>query len=300
MANGSGPHLKSDPTGAEIYLGRKRPLYPIRQQVPNKVSFHVYILKCADGSYYTGHTDNIEGRLSSHDLAVYGGYTASRKPLQLLWSDYFPTRAEALEHERRIKGWSRAKKQALIAGDWDLLRSLARSKGRNLLASSGRGKTDAQPDRAPPVSARGSTGLTTSGIDDLRNDRGADQEAKVPTRSVPVRGSTRLTTNGSDPLSVQRGRDPGARRPITDAALQAWLRDELGLNEYRRIVRQSESAIVVSKFEPGFSQDLFALVERLPELFDQALIRARYRGPGRSAPPAGRGAVAHRGLARGQ
>jgi predicted GIY-YIG superfamily endonuclease len=102
------------------------------------MAFYTYILRCANGVYYTGHTDNLEVRLSIHNLGLLGGYISSRRPLQLLWCADFPTRAEALDYERRIKGWTRAKKEALIAGDWPLLRMLAR----------GRGSVSSQPDRA--------------------------------------------------------------------------------------------------------------------------------------------------------
>jgi hypothetical protein len=67
-----------------------------------------------------------------------------------------------------------------------------------------------------------------------------------------------------------------SRSRLTDEALRSWLHDEVGLAEYRRIVRQSEEAIVISKFEPGFSQELFALVDLLPELFDDAVVAAEY------------------------
>ncbi len=90
------------------------------------MAFYTYLLKCADDSYYAGHTENMETRLSIHNLGLLRGYASARRPLQLLWCADFPTRVEALEYERRIKGWTRAKKEALIAGDWAALRGLAR------------------------------------------------------------------------------------------------------------------------------------------------------------------------------
>ena len=94
------------------------------------MSFWVYILRCGDGSYYTGHTDNLEHRLQQHYDGVFG-YTASRKPLSLVYSYPFPTRAEALESELRIKGWRRKKKEALMRGDWAGLHRLSRGKNRH-------------------------------------------------------------------------------------------------------------------------------------------------------------------------
>lgn len=90
--------------------------------------FHAYLLRCNDGSYYAGHTDNLEQRIAQHDAGALGGYTAARRPVELVWSEGFATREEAFAAERRIKGWSRAKKEALIAGDWDRLQALPRNR----------------------------------------------------------------------------------------------------------------------------------------------------------------------------
>jgi predicted GIY-YIG superfamily endonuclease len=92
------------------------------------MAFYVYILRCADGSYYTGHTDNLERRLTAHQNGDVNGYTQTRRPVTLVFADSCPTRREALERERQIKGWSRAKKEALIDEDWDNLSVLARSR----------------------------------------------------------------------------------------------------------------------------------------------------------------------------
>jgi predicted GIY-YIG superfamily endonuclease len=93
------------------------------------LSFHVYILKCNDGSYYTGHTDDIEKRISEHHLgSIDTCYTKGRLPIEVVFTEAFGTRAEALDMERRIKGWSRKKKEALIKGDWNLLVQLSNQK----------------------------------------------------------------------------------------------------------------------------------------------------------------------------
>lgn len=80
--------------------------------------FFVYILKCSDGSYYTGHTDNIESRISAHKQGFISGYTSTRLPVEVVYVGMCGTRYEALANERRIKRWTRAKKEALIRGDW--------------------------------------------------------------------------------------------------------------------------------------------------------------------------------------
>jgi len=85
------------------------------------MSFWVYMLRCSDGSYYTGQTDDLDRRIAEHHSGAFGGYTADRRPVQLVWSESFQTRDGAKEIEHRIKPWSRAKKEALIAGDWDAL-----------------------------------------------------------------------------------------------------------------------------------------------------------------------------------
>ncbi len=93
------------------------------------MAFYVYILRCSDGSYYTGHTDDLEKRIAQHKEGEVPEYTRNRRPLELAFADEFPSREEALERERQIKGWTRAKKEALIQGDWERLKQLARAHG---------------------------------------------------------------------------------------------------------------------------------------------------------------------------
>jgi LAO/AO transport system kinase len=103
--------------------------------------FVVYMLKCSDGSYYAGHTDDLDARMRSHQDGKQG-YTATRRPLELEWAGEFETREQALAFEVRIKGWSRAKKEALAKGDWDEVQRLARSRGAET------GLRQAQPERS--------------------------------------------------------------------------------------------------------------------------------------------------------
>jgi len=93
------------------------------------VAFHVYNLRCADGSYYVGHTDDLETRIAAHQRGDIDGYTRTRRPVRLVFSEQVPSRLEALERERQVKGWSRAKKEALIKGNWKRLSRLASSHG---------------------------------------------------------------------------------------------------------------------------------------------------------------------------
>jgi predicted GIY-YIG superfamily endonuclease len=89
-------------------------------------SVWVYILRCADGSYYTGHTTNLEKRLAEHKAGEGGEWTKHRLPVELVFSQEMPDKDSAFLAERQIKGWSRAKKEALIAENWDMLRWLAK------------------------------------------------------------------------------------------------------------------------------------------------------------------------------
>lgn len=72
------------------------------------MSFWIYVLKCSDGSYYTGHTDDLEKRTTEHETgAIPGCHTPNRHTVTLIFSQEFATRDEAFFSERRIKGWSR-------------------------------------------------------------------------------------------------------------------------------------------------------------------------------------------------
>jgi MoxR-like ATPase len=90
------------------------------------VVFWVYILRCADGSYYTGHTDNLSQRIGEHQAGICPGYTANRLPVELAWSQECSTREEALTAELQIKGWARRKKEAMMRGDWKDVALLAK------------------------------------------------------------------------------------------------------------------------------------------------------------------------------
>ena len=87
----------------------------------------VYMLRCSDGHYYVGSTrSSLEARLAEHNSGIYGGYTSSRRPVVLVWSQPFVSILDAIAAERQIKGWSRAKKEALIRNDFEALRALSR------------------------------------------------------------------------------------------------------------------------------------------------------------------------------
>ena len=80
--------------------------------------YAIYILKCSDGTYYTGLTKDLDGRVLEHQMGVNPeSYTYRRRPIKLVWSLVTESYQEAFQWEHQIKGWSRAKKEALIRGD---------------------------------------------------------------------------------------------------------------------------------------------------------------------------------------
>jgi len=90
------------------------------------MAFWAYMLRCSDGKYYTGHTDDLERRMAEHHHGGYCNFTSRRGPVTLVWCQAFPTRYEALPAELRVGKWSRAKKKALIDGDWERVSRFAR------------------------------------------------------------------------------------------------------------------------------------------------------------------------------
>ncbi len=103
------------------------------------------MLHCNGGALYVGHSDDLERRIGQHEQGAIPGFTASRLPVKLIWSESFSTRAEALEMERRLKGWSRAKKLALVRSDWTEISCLARTKEKDG-ASTGSARTVGETD----------------------------------------------------------------------------------------------------------------------------------------------------------
>ncbi|TYC51649.1 GIY-YIG nuclease family protein [Rhodobacterales bacterium] len=89
----------------------------------------LYILRCSNGSYYTGTTRKaLESRVSEHQQGTHDGYTARHRPVELVFNCHFENITDAIACERQIKGWRREKKEALIRGEFDLLPSLSKRK----------------------------------------------------------------------------------------------------------------------------------------------------------------------------
>ena len=129
------------------------------------MTFWTYILRCSDGTYYTGHTDDLERRVAQHASGEMRGYTAEHRPIELVWSEAFPSRAEALAAELQVKSWSRAKKEALIAGNW----------------------ADLSAASIPPRERRDRASASLGGGPRLRSDRTGEEAVSPPPVIVLVR-----------------------------------------------------------------------------------------------------------------
>jgi putative endonuclease len=90
-----------------------------------------YMLLCADNSYYVGSAtgDDLSKRVAEHDTGAYHGYTSSRRPVKLVWFEHFDRITDAIATERKLKGWSRAKKSALANKDWTRVSLLVKRRG---------------------------------------------------------------------------------------------------------------------------------------------------------------------------
>ncbi len=107
--------------------------------------YFVYILKCADNSYYTGVTNNLDRRMYDHaNSRNPDSYTSKRLPIKLVFHHVFHSPMQAISFEKQVKGWSRKKKEALINDKWELLPVLAECKNESHFKN--RGFDSAQPD----------------------------------------------------------------------------------------------------------------------------------------------------------
>ncbi len=86
----------------------------------------MYILECSDGSYYVGSTKDLERRLSDHQEGLGARYTSRRLPVKLVYGEEYDRIDDAFYREKQVQGWRRAKREALINGDPDLLPALAK------------------------------------------------------------------------------------------------------------------------------------------------------------------------------
>jgi putative endonuclease len=102
-------------------------------------TMYVYILKCSDDSFYTGVTNDLEMRFEQHVQGINRNcYTFSRRPLEIVFYEFFNDPSSAISFEKKLKGWTKAKKLALINSNWDKLKELSSCKNdtnsQNLIA----------------------------------------------------------------------------------------------------------------------------------------------------------------------
>ena len=102
----------------------------------------VYVLKCSNGKYYTGSTKNLEKRLWQHQNGEGSNFTKAHLPVELVYVEEFERIDDAFYREKQIQGWSRKKKEALIAKDFDLLHELAKSASTSSATDSTSSATD--------------------------------------------------------------------------------------------------------------------------------------------------------------
>ena len=88
---------------------------------------YLYILECADGSYYVGSTWDLDQRVAEHNLGLGAAFTRRRRPVRLKWSQEFDRIEDAFRREKQVQGWGRAKREALMEGRLEDLAKLSRS-----------------------------------------------------------------------------------------------------------------------------------------------------------------------------
>jgi putative endonuclease len=137
----------------------------------------VYMLRCSDDSFYIGSAtgDDLTRRIAEHQTRAYPGYTYTRRPVRLVWSEHFDRITDAIAVERQIKGWSRAKKEALIKGDWAAIQQLSKRRGgRPLPAASTSETSNPSSEAAAHAGSRHDRGRRPSRLPGRRG-RGAPQ-----------------------------------------------------------------------------------------------------------------------------
>ena len=156
------------------------------------MTFWAYVVRCADDSYYTGHTDNLERRIGQHNLGEISGYTQTRRPVTLLWCQDFGSRQEALAAEFQVKGWSRRKKEALAREDWaDLHDAAIPPRERALRLRSGRTEEGAgiPSENGQGIPSEGEKRIASGGENRVRSEPGKDAPSPPSVRAERSRST---------------------------------------------------------------------------------------------------------------
>ena len=168
------------------------------------MTFWAYVVRCADDSYYTGHTDNLERRIGQHNLGEISGYTQTRRPVTLLWCQDFGSRQEALAAEFQVKGWSRRKKEALAREDWaDLHDAAIPPRERALRLRSGR--------------TEGGEGIPSKGGESILSENG---------QGIPSEGERRILSDGDSPIPSEQEKDAPSPPPVRAERSRSTLAEE--------------------------------------------------------------------------
>ena len=176
------------------------------------------MLRCSDGSYYVGHTDELERRIPQHQAGEIEGYTQERRPVDLVWSQETATREEALAAERRIKGWSRAKKAALIEGDWERVKQLAKSRSSGPSTGSGQSGPSTGSGRAGSGTVRTEPVEVPSPRQPVLRQAQDERTYAPPDHPEPVEGQAQDERGRVDPnLALLEGILARNRRAIAKA-----------------------------------------------------------------------------------
>lgn len=93
----------------------------------NSIYSYTYILQCSNGKYYVGSTNDLDRRLKEHQAGLGSNYTRKHRPVKLVYYEEYQSVTEAFCREKQLHGWSRAKKEALIRGEFDKLPALSTS-----------------------------------------------------------------------------------------------------------------------------------------------------------------------------
>ena len=132
----------------------------------------VYVLKCSNGKYYTGSTTNLEKRLWQHQNGEGSNFTKAHLPVELVYVEEFERIDDAFYREKQIQGWSRKKKEALIAKDFDLLHELAKS------ASTG-SATEMKNGASTGSATEMKNGASTGSATEMKNGASTDSATEM-------------------------------------------------------------------------------------------------------------------------
>ena len=192
------------------------------------MTFWAYVVRCADDSYYTGHTDNLERRIGQHNLGEISGYTQTRRPVTLMWCQDFGSRQEALAAEFQVKGWSRRKKEALAREDWaDLHDAAIPPRERALRLRSGR------TEGGEGIPSKGGEGISSKGAEGIQSEdreristEGGESILSENGQGIPSEADKRILSDGDSPIRSEEEKDAPSPPSVRAERSRSTLADE--------------------------------------------------------------------------